>query len=508
MALAPHLTQWSPVSDLVGDNAIPYLLDDDSARVIAYQLFHQIYWNVPLTFQVIQRGSESAPIYIPTGRTICDTTNRYTGANLTWSVVEADGDSEKQATLTAFNALFARERFLSKYHANKLDGIIAGDWCFHIVANPFKLEGRRISIYPIDAGAVVKHFDPADEDRVIGIDIVDSVVDEDRARLRVQRYQKGDWVHPQFYVAPTGIGEGEPILSSLQIWEEADYKDPEKTLVRYVNPPTPLDPRITAFPVYHIQHNEHNGFWGNSALLGFTRIMAAVNQSITDEELALALDGLGVYATSAAGPVDDTGRPVPWRLGPGRVVENVEDLTRVNGVGDITPMTNHMDWLIANGLQDPSGVNDAAIGKVDVAVAESGIALTLRLAPMLSQVERFDLSITDVLRQMWFDLRSWLEVYEPQMGVRSDQMAVLEPVLGAKLPINKDAEFKRIMELFDKGLVDMPWVHTEVKRLFPQYDFDSLNLENLLAEQAARAAAADPFAARASEELEPEEVPA
>jgi hypothetical protein len=39
-----------------------------------------------------------------------------------------------------------------------------------------------------------------------------------------------------------------------------------------------------------------------------------VNQSISDEELTLALDGIGVYATTSGPPLDSDGNATDWVL--------------------------------------------------------------------------------------------------------------------------------------------------------------------------------------------------
>jgi hypothetical protein len=158
-----------------------------------------------------------------------------------------------------------------------------------------------------------------------------------------------------------------------------------------------------------------------------------------------------------------------------------------------------------HGIKEPTGINDAAMGKVDVNVAESGIALQLRLAPMLANVARIDNTIMDVHRQMWFDLRAWMEVYEPQLGINSDMLAVMEPKLGEKLPVNKDAEFNRILTMYRENVVDLKWTLEALTGL--GYDFTGLDVDSVLASLAARSIAADPFAARASSEFNAEETP-
>src|ERR1041384_5541714 len=55
--------------------------DLDAQPLQSYRLYEQLYWNVPDILKVALRGSNSQPIYIPSTRTIVDTTNRYVGAD-------------------------------------------------------------------------------------------------------------------------------------------------------------------------------------------------------------------------------------------------------------------------------------------------------------------------------------------------------------------------------------------------------------------------------------------
>ena len=59
-------------------------------------------------------------------------------------------------------------------------------------------------------------------------------------------------------------------------------------------PPTELPAAITAFPVYHVRNRtEPLNPWGSSELRGLERILAGLTQAVSDEDMALALEGLG-----------------------------------------------------------------------------------------------------------------------------------------------------------------------------------------------------------------------
>src|SRR5690242_19578508 len=50
----------------------------DQERLQSYDLYERMYWNAPDTYKVTMRGTNSNPLYIPSARTIIDTSNRYT----------------------------------------------------------------------------------------------------------------------------------------------------------------------------------------------------------------------------------------------------------------------------------------------------------------------------------------------------------------------------------------------------------------------------------------------
>ena len=43
---------------------------EDQERIQSYQTYEEIYWNHPETFKLVVRGTESKPIYVPSGRII------------------------------------------------------------------------------------------------------------------------------------------------------------------------------------------------------------------------------------------------------------------------------------------------------------------------------------------------------------------------------------------------------------------------------------------------------
>jgi hypothetical protein len=264
--------------------------------------------------------------------------------------------------------------------------------------------------------------------------------------------------------------------------------------VTVIKPPTQLPPNITAIPIYHVRNMETPGDpFGSSELRGFERVLAAINQGISDEELILALEGLGMYATDGGPPRNELNQITNWQLGPGMVVEHGpgSKFERVSGVSTVAPIQDHLKFLI-NSLKEASATPDAAVGKVDVQVAESGIALLMQLGPLLSKVGEREEPVIDTHMQMYHDLcQMWIPAYEQL----SNACAAM-PVYGSAVPENRDAKFKEIMTLLTSTppVVDVTWAHTELSKL--GYDFPADTLSKILDQTQAMSRATDPFGAR------------
>jgi hypothetical protein len=496
MADATEYTPYSTAAPMFG--LLPTWIDEyDANRIAAYQIYEQIYWNVPQTFKLMQRGSEADPIYVPAGRIIVDATDRYTATGFGYAPDPQFGTTGEQATAAlAYKALLDRERFLSKFHSAKKYGLIRGDWAFHVVADETKPEGRRISIHVIDPAAMFYVGHPDDLDRIQAVHLIEEFKEGDKSLIKRQTYSKG----PDPYDPSQDDGK---IWSSSTIQDPEEWNKPDGNPVRVEVPAFPLPDIITAIPVYHIRNMEEAGNpWGSSELRGHERLMAALNQGITDEELALALDGLGMYATNSGPPTDDDGNEVNWLLGPGRVVELSGDaagenkvfFNRVSGVGSVQPYTDHLATLM-DYLREGSATPAIASGSVDVSIAESGVALALRMSPMLSKTEVKDIGIRDTMVQMFYDLKFWLQAYE---GINTG-LAIVAPVFGDKLPINVEEEVKRILTMVEAKIASPQWARDQLAKY--GYTFAADEDERIAAATSSVAAASDPFAQRVDEEL-------
>lgn len=472
---------------------IPNVLDQQ--RIQSYQIYEQIFWNVPTTFKLVYRGQEDKPIYVPSGRTIIEATNRYIAPDFGFTVTpRADMTQTINAEVVAqaqeaIADLFTRERFFSKFAGNKRYGLIRGDWLWHVVADPTKPEGARISIYPLDPASYFPIWHPDDLDRILGCHIVETFVDEvtEETLLKRLTYRKNE--------TPGGPISVEEAIYELDDWE-GDAAKPKQIL----RPPT-LIPGITSLPVYHIKNFEEpaNPF-GSSELRGVERLIGAVNQSISDEELSLSLEGLGLYATDAPRPVNDDGEPSDWVLGPGRVVEYPQghSFNRINGIGSVAPYQDHVGYLEKR-LFQALGVSDAAMGIVDVSVAQSGISLQLQFQPMVAKTNEKDQDILAVHAQLFFDLCSqWFPTFE---GLSFEGLRVM-PRIGGKIPVDRVAKFTELNDMMDRGVISAAFYRMEAARLgyvFPEDIADQIAEEQ--ASKAAAEAATDPFLARANAEL-------
>lgn len=471
----------------------------EASRINSYSIYDELYWShISTAYKVMSRdGNEEAPIYVPTSRIIVEAVNRYVGKGLWFAPDPLTGSpASRKAAVDAFTALFRRERFRTRYAANKRYGIIRGDWAWHVLADPNKPEGSRISILPVDPASYFPVFESdrvegGSPDKIVAVYLADRVQVGDKFFVNRQRYEK--------VVNPNGTVT---IWSELAQFEETKWFTEGESAEAVISPLTALPPDITAIPVYHIPHQyEPANPFGSSELRGLETVAAAVNQAVTDEDLALALMGLGVYATDQPGsPIDPTtGEAREWFIYPGAVIENSKGLRKVEGVSSVQAYTEHIGRLFGF-LQQATGAVDAAIGRVDVQVAESGVALALELAPMLAKAEEQDDVIADVHNQMFWDLRAWLKVYE---GINIDDVVMLA-TFKDKLPTNRKAEAELVTML---TATTPPVLSAQSAREYlARKGFDMFaedEDQRVLTEQQANAAASmanDPFAARAGQE--------
>lgn len=487
-------------------SAIPSWLDEYNAqRLASYDLYDDMYDNKPDTALML-RGSDEKPIFVPTAKRVINTLNRYVGKDWGFEVtLGPTGTSDQQdACMAAFSALFVRENMLSQFAVSKPEWLRRGDWCWMLYADETKPTGSRISVKTIDPRTYFPmNNDAEDVDRVTGQQVVEETVlsDGTTIALKIQTWVKyTDPMHPSF--GTTSVpDEGIPIQYKAEIVALKDWQDDEKRqTLQTISPLAPID-GISQLPIYHIQNNGETGNpFGRSELSGLESIVAGISQAITDEDLALAIAGLGMFVTDSGAPVDadDGETPVAWLLGPQQVLEVAQGrkFERLNGITSVAPVQAHVDYLEEQAY-GTSGINDIALGTRG-AVTESGVALSIRMQPLFDAADLKDLQINGVLSQMFHDLATmWFPEFEQmQFG----DVIVVSGTSVDRLPFDRAEFWAELSSGYSDGILPLSYVHRMLNEKLG-YDLSSQDLTDALAETAAKAAQADPYGTRADTEL-------
>lgn len=461
--MAQDFTPYATGRVLFGGVAKPSFISDslEIERLQSYALYEQIYWNSPDIFKLTMRGTNSNPVYVPSGRTIVDTSNRYTANNFALNIKSKTGTTDTNdviAARMAMSDLFARERFLAKFLGAKRYCQIQGDWIWHITADPLKPVGTRLTLTTLDPSMYFPIRDPDNVEKITGVMLAEEVEENGNAAIRRLMYSKS-------------VTTTVTILVQEDIMEVEDWQDVAATPVRVVRASTALPVEITSIPVYHTKNfEEPNNPFGSSELRGLETVMAAINQTMSDEELALALEGIGQYVTDAPRPIDPrTKQQTNWVLGPGSVnhIPPGNKFDRVGGVTSVAAYGDHYDRLW-NAAKWASASPDIAVGTVDVTIAESGIALALQMSPILAKAGEKDELIISTHNQMFFDiLTMWYPAYEE---TTFNEVAV-ECLVGDKLPIDRAARFAELNDMLDRKVIDTVYYRSEAAKLgyvFPE----------------------------------------
>lgn len=503
-----NLSHWSTIEPFIKkaneagwihSNLLSWIHGEDTTRAAAYDMYEAIFWTAPQAFQIALHGQETEPIYIPSGRKIVETAHRYLAPSMKILTDPGFGTPEQQTQAMQFFTDFARrERFFSKFSSAKFTGLIRGDWMFHIFADPARLPGSRVSIFPIHPGNYFPEYaDGEDVTSVVAVHIVEPTLDAD-GKPAVFKFS---------YRKESNAGGPSPISYEFIQCPQDKWGQPGTDMLLEVTqvlvPLTTLPSPIDSIPVYHIPNVYDPSFgWGSSEMRGIERLMSAINQGITDEEAALVLEGIGVYTTDAGAPIDEeSGEDVPWSIAPGRVLElpTGKSFGRVSGISSFDPYQQHLGYLQSS-IDSVMGENDITRGQADVSVAESGIALALRMGPLLSRMSEKELIITDVVTQMMFDLGKWFSAYE---GMNFDAIRFV-PVYGEKIPINKNQRFSDIMAMYTAvpPIISSTLARAMLTELGYAFPDDATLTAEIAREHATFAAAqADAVASRMSQEI-------
>lgn len=483
----------------------------DRQRLLSYNLYDDLFNNDPSQYRLMLRGTNDSPIYVPTAKKLVNSLARYVGKGWGYTCTASEADEasgieastpEQLATaLSAFGNLFARERLLSVFRAGVPEWLRRGDWLWYVSADPLKRAGSRISVRPVDPRRYFPiNGDTTDLSRVTGQQLIEETVlpDGKTVALLVQTWLKStDPNHPNYGAAEPD--DGFPITHQVQAYDLADYTDPakRKALAHPENLPQAPIVGITQLPIYHIRNNESTDDpFGKSDLAGLESMLSGINQSISDEDLSLALMGLGMYWTDSGAPVDETTKqPTAWKLGPNRVVEVDEDTTfnKVDGITSVEPFQNHVDFL-GGEAASTVGLSDVSIGTADNISAESGVALAIKFSPTLDTVRVKNDNLNAVLTQMMHDLKQWFDVFEGLDCGTVEVTSVTED--GDLLPFDREARWKELMEGVTAGVFTKTYAIQVLTEEFGYVFPDGYAKEV----EAAAAATVDPFAARAAEE--------
>lgn len=443
-------TPYSSVLPFGDSNLMPTWLPlEEAQRIQAYTTYDNMYWNVPDTFKITWRGAEDKPIYVPNPRRICDSTAHFLfkGLNL------VAPSTPQQDFLDAF---LKREEFYSRWMLNKQAGVVRGDFVFHLTADTSKPEGSRLSLTTVDPSSYFPVWDEDDLDKRIGVHLAEAFESDEFRRKVVKRLSYR-------YVRISGKRRVEVSEALFSADRYAEKEGPVK--LKDLQTPYLLPEAITEIPVYHIKNLQWQGEpYGSSEIRGYEMLMQAVNQTISDTQLALALEGLGVYATDGGSPVDENDEETDWVIAPAKVMEvpTGSYFKRVEGISSVTPALDMVKYLEA-ALDLSSGTFNT--GQVDIQMAESGIHLALKFLPTLAKMEQRELAGTTNLQQMFFDWSFWVDVFEGAEGSAIEVGLELEVGLGDKLPMDRDKTVSELNNMLDRHIISRRYYRREMKKL-------------------------------------------
>ena len=503
--------QYDAALDFVGAADANITNAWDQKRIQAYDLYENIYINSTVHLKLVLRGDDQAAILMPSGKKIVEATNRFLGRNFNY-FVDAGGDEGTRQILDLWWAdFFKREKIVTKYNSSKRWSLIRGDGAFIVSANPLKPGGTRISLEEVDPRFL---FEIEAGSEVVGLHIVEAVQDfRDPTKLEKQVAKRRTF---RKTYDDNGVFLG--ISSELTFWEIGKWDDRDVVnaakMVQVPNPgvdepPFLLPITISELPVYKWNiRPPQNSNWGHSILTGLETLLYAINQTISDEDATLVFQGLGMYVTTSGPPRDPaTGEVTDWNIGPKQIIEISQDqrFERVTGVSDVSPFRDHATFIDEKGLSEASGTPEIAIGRVDVAVAESGISLQLQLMPLLAANAELELAMINTLDQMFFDITTmWLPAYEPEVFGNFEVMQQMSVVclFDDPMPRNRDAEVQEVVLLDSSGLILKSMAVAKLRSLgwsYPTIDAfgdpltDDDIAQMLLDQSAAAAAALDPY---------------
>jgi hypothetical protein len=460
---------------------------DDRLRLMSYELYEDFYHNRPEHMRVVLRGEDDdeVEIYVPSYKKCVEAINRFLCVNFTYQIDPDQGNSTDQDAVESWlDNLFDKEHVLTKFNTMKRYMLIKGDGCFHIQGVPFERPGRRVKVLELKPETYYPIEDPV-TGAPLGCHIVE-IIRNPKNTPNTEKFTGDFVVRRQTYrriVDKNNIPVIDPnlpkVTSEISLWEIGRWDDrvtwSQLSLIDIIQPAFPLPKEISEIPIYHWKNNPPPGStWGMAEGAGVETIMSAMNQAMSDEDLTLITQGLGVYWTDAAPPVDENGNETEWEIGPGSVVQvgAGSNFGRVNGVSSVSPYGDHIDRL-DEFMQQSLGVPDITIGQVDVATAESGIALQLKLSPLLAKNAEKELTISDKTDDFLSDLiNGFMPAYE---GIQPNGVSVSSQ-FDDPMPKNQSNQLMDVLSIWTQAnaqgqILPVEWLYEQLNEIMG-YDLD------------------------------------
>jgi hypothetical protein len=433
--------------------------EDVRERVASYVKYDEVYWNDDTQFELRVLDGEF-PIYVPNARTIVDTTSHYLMKGITVQCLDPEKEKDLQLSLDNF---LDREEFYNRFHVAKHSGVSRGDFVFHMTADPLKSEGSRISLNSVHPGIVVPIYEDDDPEKLIRVHLVTMIADpDDQTKMKI---------HKLTYEYE-GEGDARKVMREEGIFDlEPEWYGPRPKKVKTIIERSPLPDPIRVIPIYWFKNIDwESQLFGSSELRGFVGMLQGVSQAATDEQTALALEGLGVYATDSGRPVNDQGQEIDWVIHPARVMEVVSGayFRRVEGLSTLKPFMDHISYLEAKAFS-ASAITEVARGEVDVQTAQSGIALAIKFLPTLAKIEERDTAGVARLRQLFFDWKAWMAAYENNF---IDDEAKFDVALGEKLPNNDVETVNELNNMYDRKIISKKYYRAQMSKLGHEFPPD------------------------------------
>jgi hypothetical protein len=461
-------TPYSTVRPLIGHDEDPVLWapEIDRERIQSYQKYEEIYWSHTNAFRLVQRGSfEDWPLYVPNPRTIVDTTAYFYLKGIAVHLQKSKDDKGAAPAQDMLDLFVDRERFYSKFHEAKHSGVTRGDYVLHMTGDLRKPEGSRVSVNSIDPAMFFPEFDDDNLERCLAVNLIEQVMDAQeptKARVRWLRYSYGSAEFPD----DPALAFSDPdrvVLSQEAVWEvDGWWKGDEKKRVQVIRPVTPLPSPIRTIPVYHFRNIPWQGQpFGSSELRGYEMVQAGINQGASDEGLALALEGLGVYATDSGPPTNANGEEMPWSIAPARVLELAAGATfrRVEGINSVKPWQDHINFLV-DSMFESSGTFRG--GQIDAQVAQSGIALAIKFLPTQAKLEERDQHGVAVAKQWTYDWLDWQRAYEDT----DPGTPFIDVSLDDKLPRNNNDMLNLLNNMVDRKAISHKYYREQLGSIY------------------------------------------